>query len=70
MTLVAALCRYDKLTMGVTARAANISGTDDPKFRSLVRSAVLELTRPNQENIQHDRDNGPYFTGGGNGSQH
>jgi hypothetical protein len=58
LTLVAALCRYDKPTMGVTARVADAGGPDDPRFRSLVRSAVLELTRPNQNNIQHDRDNG------------
>jgi hypothetical protein len=68
-TLIAALCRYDKATMGVTARVANAAGPNDPKFRSLVRSAVLELTRPNQDNIQHDRDNGSDESTGGSGGQ-
>lgn len=58
MTLVAALCRYNVATMGVTARVANVSGPDDPKFRSLVRTAVFQLTRPNQRRIGRDHDSG------------
>lgn len=57
VTLVAALCRYDKSTSAVTARAASVTGPNDPKFRELVRTAVLELTRPNQMNIQHRGNN-------------
>jgi hypothetical protein len=56
--LVAALCRYNVATMGVTARVANVSGPDDPKFRSLVRTTVFELTRPNQRRIGHNNDSG------------
>lgn len=56
--LVAALCRYNVATMGVTARVANVSGPDDPKFRSLVRTTVFELTRPNQRRIGRNSDSG------------
>jgi hypothetical protein len=58
VVLVAALCRYNVATMGVTARVANVSGPDDPKFRSLVRTTVFELTRPNQRRIGRNSDSG------------
>lgn len=61
--LVAALCRYNVATMGVTARVANVSGPDDPKFRSLVRAAVFELTRPNQRGILREHDSGSNNSG-------
>jgi hypothetical protein len=64
VTLVAALCRYDKSTSAVTARV-NATGPNDPKFRSLVRTAVLELTRPNQINIQHRGNSGDGGSSGG-----
>jgi hypothetical protein len=70
VTLIAALCRYNVSTMGVTARVSNVSGPDDPKFRSLVRTAVLELTRPNQQRLLHDNENGSSDSGGGGGGGH
>jgi hypothetical protein len=59
--LVAALCRYDKSTAAVTVRGA--SGPSDPKFRDMIRGAVLELTRTNQMDIEHRSNNGGGFGG-------
>lgn len=62
--LAAGLCRYDKIASSVQARAADVNGINDPKFRSLVRTAVLELTRPNQSRFDRSRDNGGSDHGG------
>jgi len=63
--LAAGLCRYDKIASSVQARVSDVRGLDDPKFRSLVRTAVLELTRPNQSRFDRSRDNGDSDHGGG-----
>ena len=61
--LIAALCRYNVATMGLTARASNVSGPDDPKFRALVRTAVFQLTRPNQRRPGRDSNGGSSGSG-------
>lgn len=67
--LAAGLCRYDKIATSVQARAS-VQSIDDPKFRTLVRTAVLELTRPNQSRFDRSRDSGGSDnSGGGGGSQ-
>jgi hypothetical protein len=55
VVLTAGLCRYDKATNGVTASATNVTGPGDVKFRQVVQAAMLELTRPNQQDF-FDRD--------------
>ncbi|HTI88539.1 MAG TPA: hypothetical protein VL966_18210 [Alphaproteobacteria bacterium] len=55
VVLRAGLCRYDKATNGVTASAANVTGPGDVKFRNVIEAAMLELTRPNQQDF-FDRD--------------
>jgi hypothetical protein len=65
VTLVAALCRYDKSTSAVTARS-DATGPNDPKFRELVRTAMLQLTQPNQFNVQHPGDDEGGSSGGSN----
>lgn len=67
--LAAGLCRYDKIASSVQARAGAVNGLDDPTFRSLVRSAVLELTRPNQSRFDRSRDNGGSSSGSGGANQ-
>lgn len=64
LILVAALCRYDKSTAAVTARATGATGPSDPRFREMIRGAVLELTRTNQMDIQHPGNSGGGFGGG------
>jgi hypothetical protein len=61
--LAAGLCRYDKIATSVQARAGDVRSIDDPEFRTLVRTAVLELTRPRANRFDH-RDN----DGSGHGS--
>jgi len=66
--LAAGLCRYDKIATSVQARAS-VQSIDDPTFRTLVRTAVLELTRPNQSRFDRSRDSGGSDNSGGGGSQ-
>jgi hypothetical protein len=65
--LAAGLCRYDKIATSVQARAGDVQSINDPKVRSLVRTAVLELTRPNQSRFDRSRDSGGGNNGGGGG---
>jgi hypothetical protein len=67
LRLAAGLCRYDKIATSVQARAGGVQSVDDPKFRSLVRTAVLELTRPNHSRFDRSRDSGGGDNGGGSG---
>jgi hypothetical protein len=67
LRLAAGLCRYDKIATSVQARAADVRGIDDPTFRSLVRTAVLELTRPSHGRFDRGNDNGGGDHGGSGG---
>jgi hypothetical protein len=58
LRLVAALCRYNKATNSVSGRALGVVGPYDPKVHELIAGSVLQLTRPNQDRIDRDRDHG------------
>lgn len=54
------MCRYDADMIDVDARAENITGAQDPRFRELIRTAMLELTTPLTEDrlLLHNDDDG------------
>ena len=56
LRLTAALCRYNKATNSVSGRAVGVVGPYDPKVGQLIGGAVREMTRPNQDRIDRDRD--------------
>jgi len=58
--LVAGLCRFNKITNGVSGRAVGVVGPNDPKVHALIAGAVQELTRPNQQRIDRDRNDSTF----------
>jgi hypothetical protein len=54
--LVTALCRFDKIATSVSGRATGVKGPDDPNVHRLIAGAVQDVTRPNQQRIDRDRD--------------
>jgi hypothetical protein len=44
--LLATMCRYDASMIGTNARAVNVTSPQDPRFRELIRTAMMELTTP------------------------
>lgn len=58
LSIVADLCRYDKVTNSVSGRVTGITGPDDPKTGNLIALSILELTKPDQQRVDFDRDHG------------
>jgi hypothetical protein len=54
--LVTALCRFNKIATSVSGRATGVKGPDDPNVHRLIAGAVQDVTRPNQQRIDRDRD--------------
>jgi hypothetical protein len=44
--LLATMCRYDASMIGTNARAVDVTSPQDPRFRELIRTAMMELTTP------------------------
>lgn len=61
LRLNAALCRYNRATNSVSGRAVGVVGPYDPKVGQLIGGAVREMTRPNQQRIDRERDRGFNF---------
>ena len=60
LRLVAALCRFNKITTSVSGRALGVAGYEDPKVHQLIVAAVQDLTRPTQPRIDRDRNDGAF----------
>lgn len=63
--LLGTMCRYDASMIDTNARAVDVTGPQDPRFRELIRTAMMQLTTPltSDSLLLHNEDSGG---GGGN----
>lgn len=52
------LCRFDKVAGSVSGRAAGVTKAGDHQVHDVISGSVLELTKPDQQRIDLDRDHG------------
>jgi hypothetical protein len=60
LRLTGAVCRYNKATNSVSGRAVGVVGPYDPKVNQLIGGAIREMTRPNQQRIDRDRNDSTF----------
>lgn len=57
LSIVADLCRFDKVANSVSAKVTGVMGPDDSKTGAIIALSVLELTRPDQQGV-FEREHG------------
>jgi hypothetical protein len=58
LRVVTDLCRFDKVASSVSGVAVGVASPNDPKVHALIAGNVFELTKPDQQRIDLDRDHG------------
>jgi hypothetical protein len=58
LRVVTNLCRFDKVASSVSGVAVGVTSPNDPNVHALIAGNVFELTKPDQQRIDLDRDHG------------